>query len=59
MLTIEIVSDLVCPWCFIGLRRLSTAIEQVRREIPGFSCRKVWRPSPTVRKAPRNGPLNG
>lgn len=44
MLTIEIVSDLVCPWCFIGLRRLSTAIEQVRREIPGFSCRKVWRP---------------
>ena len=44
MPTIEIVSDLVCPWCFIGLRRLSTAIEQVRREIPGFSCRKVWRP---------------
>ena len=44
MLTIKIVSDLVCPWCFIGLRRLSTAIEQVRREIPGFSCRKVWRP---------------
>ena len=44
MLTIEIVSDLVCPWCFIGLRRLSTAIEQVRREIPGFSYRKVWRP---------------
>lgn len=44
MLTIEIVSDLVCPWCFIGLRRLSTAIEQVRREIPGFSCRKVWLP---------------
>ena len=44
MLTIEIVSDLVSPWCFIGLRRLSTAIEQVRREIPGFSCRKVWRP---------------
>jgi predicted DsbA family dithiol-disulfide isomerase len=44
MLTIEIVSDLVCPWCFIGLRRLSTAIEQVRREIPGLSCRKVWRP---------------
>ena len=44
MLTIEIVSDLVCPWCFIGLRRLSTAIEQVRREIPEFSCRKVWRP---------------
>lgn len=44
MPTIEIVSDLVCPWCFIGLRRLAIAIEQVRRDVPEFSCRKVWRP---------------
>ena len=44
MLTIEIVSDIVCPWCFIGLRRLAVAIEQVRREVPGFECRKIWRP---------------
>lgn len=44
MLTIEIVSDVVCPWCFIGLRRLSTAIEQVRREKPDFHCRKRWLP---------------
>ena len=44
MLTIEIVSDIVCPWCFIGLRRLSTAIELVRRDIPDFHCRKRWLP---------------
>lgn len=44
MLTIEIVSDVVCPWCFIGLRRLSTAIELVRRDIPDFHCRKLWLP---------------
>lgn len=44
MLVIEIVSDVVCPWCFIGLRRLSTAIEMVRRDVPGFTCRKRWRP---------------
>ena len=44
MLTIEIVSDLVCPWCFIGLRRLSTAIAQVRAERPDFACRKRWLP---------------
>src|SRR5574343_799772 len=44
MLTIEIVSDIVCPWCFIGLRRLSAAIEQVRRDIPDFHCRKQWLP---------------
>lgn len=44
MLTIEIVSDLVCPWCFIGLRRLDTAIAQVRRDVPEFACEKRWRP---------------
>lgn len=44
MLAIEIVSDIVCPWCFIGLRRLDLAIAQVREEIPGFSCQKRWRP---------------
>lgn len=44
MLTLEIVSDIVCPWCYIGLRRLDAAIDLVRREHPGFSCRKLWRP---------------
>lgn len=44
MLTIEIVSDVVCPWCFIGLRRLSAAINLVRRDIPDFHCRKLWLP---------------
>lgn len=44
MLTIEIVSDLVCPWCFIGLRRLDMAIAEVRREVPDFSCEKRWHP---------------
>ena len=44
MSTIEIVSDVVCPWCFIGLRRLSAAIELVRQDIPDFTCRKRWLP---------------
>lgn len=44
MITIEIVSDIVCPWCFIGLRRLGAAIAEVRKERPDFACRKVWRP---------------
>lgn len=44
MLTIEIVSDVVCPWCFIGLRRLDAAIALVRQEVPGFVCEKRWRP---------------
>ncbi len=30
---IEIVSDVVCPWCYIGKRRLERAIEQVKDKI--------------------------
>ncbi|MEW6165830.1 MAG: DsbA family oxidoreductase [Pseudomonadota bacterium] len=44
MLTIEIVSDIVCPWCFIGTRRLAVAIAMVRTREPDFECRKLWRP---------------
>lgn len=44
MLNIEIVSDVVCPWCFIGTRRLAAALALVRRTAPDFSCRTVWRP---------------
>lgn len=44
MLTVDIVSDIVCPWCFIGTRRLAAAIELVRRDDAGFACRTRWRP---------------
>lgn len=44
MLTLEVVSDVVCPWCFIGLRRLDAAIAAVREEFPDFVCEKRWRP---------------
>ncbi|PKO37591.1 MAG: DsbA family oxidoreductase [Betaproteobacteria bacterium HGW-Betaproteobacteria-6] len=44
MTCIDIVSDLVCPWCYIGLRRLDAAIAEVRRERPDFACEKRWRP---------------
>ncbi|HZV53520.1 MAG TPA: DsbA family oxidoreductase [Rhodocyclaceae bacterium] len=44
MITIEIVSDIVCPWCFMGKRRLEAATAEVRRQVPDFVCRKLWRP---------------
>ena len=44
MLTIEIVSDIVCPWCFIGTRRLAAAVALVRQELPDFRFRKHWLP---------------
>ena len=44
MITIDIVSDIVCPWCFIGKRRLATAIEQVEQVYPGFNYQLRWLP---------------
>jgi predicted DsbA family dithiol-disulfide isomerase len=32
-LTIDVVSDVVCPWCFIGKKRLENALE-LRPDIP-------------------------
>ena len=41
---IEIVSDFVCPWCFIGTRRLRVATAQARADIPDLEVRPRWRP---------------
>jgi predicted DsbA family dithiol-disulfide isomerase len=37
---IDVVLDLVCPWCFIGKRRLETALAMR----PGIVARRGWRP---------------
>src|SRR5271165_4156678 len=39
-LNIEVVSDVVCPWCFIGKRRLETALTL----IPDIPVEINWRP---------------
>lgn len=44
MLTLDIVADFVCPWCFIGKRRLETALAQLRTERPDFQCEIRWHP---------------
>jgi predicted DsbA family dithiol-disulfide isomerase len=44
-LTIDVVSDVVCPWCFIGKRRLAAALALYRQERPGAPAPQVtWRP---------------
>lgn len=44
MITIDIVVDFVCPWCFIGKRRLETAIALVRETHGDFALSTRWRP---------------
>ena len=44
-LNIEIISDVVCPWCYIGKRRIEAALELYARENPGAEKPSVtWRP---------------
>lgn len=48
--TIEIYSDVVCPWCYIGKRRLERALDQLNGDAQG---RITWRPfqlNPTMPK---------
>jgi predicted DsbA family dithiol-disulfide isomerase len=44
-LRIDIVSDVVCPWCFIGKRQLEQALERWRQAHPDADAPTiVWRP---------------
>jgi predicted DsbA family dithiol-disulfide isomerase len=44
-LAIDVISDVVCPWCFIGKRRLEAALAQYAAEHPGAPAPVVaWRP---------------
>ncbi|KAL2268322.1 hypothetical protein VTJ83DRAFT_3168 [Remersonia thermophila] len=33
--SIKIVSDAICPWCYVGQKRLERAIETYKRSVPG------------------------
>jgi predicted DsbA family dithiol-disulfide isomerase len=43
-LSIDVISDVVCPWCYIGKRRLATALAAVRAEQPALELRVNWHP---------------
>lgn len=51
-LTIDIVSDVMCPWCYIGKRRLEQALDQVRGE---FDVEVRWRPYQLDPTLPKQG----
>ena len=43
-LTIDVVSDVVCPWCFIGKRHLDRALELWATEQPDSTVTLRWQP---------------
>ena len=43
-LTIDIVSDVVCPWCYIGKRHVEAAVEQWKDANPNAEVTVRWHP---------------
>ena len=39
-ISVDVVSDVACPWCFIGMKRLASAVAQV----PDVEVTVRWRP---------------
>jgi predicted DsbA family dithiol-disulfide isomerase len=50
-LHIEIISDHVCPWCFVGKRRLEKALEMC----PDIEAEVSWQPFQLSPDLPREG----
>jgi len=57
-LTIDVVSDVVCPWCFVGKRKLAEALELYAKERPDAPVPQVtWRPFQLNPQMPAEGML--
>ncbi|MBL0291020.1 MAG: DsbA family oxidoreductase [Betaproteobacteria bacterium] len=42
--TIDVVSDVVCPWCYIGKRRLAAALARLARRHGDVDFQVSWHP---------------
>ena len=51
-LTIDVVSDVMCPWCYIGKRRLEAALDEVGGEM---DVEIRWRPYQLDSTLPKEG----
>lgn len=50
---VEIWSDIVCPWCYIGKHRFEQALEVIRTDFPSLPVKVVFRPYQLDPSAPR------
>jgi predicted DsbA family dithiol-disulfide isomerase len=51
-LHIDVYSDVICPWCYVGKRRLERALQQVRDKV---NVEVRWRPFQLNPTMPREG----
>ncbi len=54
-LPIDVISDVVCPWCFIGKRRLEAALAGLRASDPDVAPVVHWHPFQLNPELPREG----
>jgi predicted DsbA family dithiol-disulfide isomerase len=54
-LTIDVISDVVCPWCYIGKRRLEAALAELVAREPAVRPFVSWHPFQLNPDLPREG----
>ena len=52
VLTIDVYSDVICPWCYVGKRRLERALQQIGDKA---NVEVSWRPFQLNPTMPRDG----
>jgi len=56
VLNIDIISDVVCPWCYIGKRQIEAALALYAQQNPGADQPRVtWRPFQLNPQMPAEG----
>ena len=58
MPTLSVVSDVVCPWCYIGKHRLNQALANIALEAPDFDINIRWLPFELNPDLPAESPYN-
>jgi predicted DsbA family dithiol-disulfide isomerase len=50
-LTVDVYSDVICPWCYVGKRRLERALKQLNGSVPVHISWRPFQLNPTMPKS--------